>query len=74
MASKPKGEIKQLTEAEIGKPGRARYRSAIGTDGKVVRVRVTDPNSPTFTADLLSMFRANVKRARQENKALGLDV
>lgn len=74
MASKPKDQIRLLTEAEIGKPGRAKFRTAIGLDGNTVRVRVIDPNSPTFTADFLSMFRANVKRARQENKALGLDV
>ena len=58
----------------IGKPSAPRYRTAIGPDGNQVRIRVIDPNSPTFTADLLSSFRANVKRARKESKALGLDV
>lgn len=59
---------------DVGKPSRPRYRTAVGVDGKTVRIRVVDPNSPTFTADLLSMFKANVRRARAENKALGLDV
>jgi hypothetical protein len=72
MASKPKIDIEHV--AEVGKPGKPRYRTAIGPDGEKVKVRIVDPNSPTFTADFLSMFRANVKHARQENKALGLDV
>jgi hypothetical protein len=58
---------------EIGKASPARYRTAIGPDGKRQRIRVIDPDSPTFSADLLSMFRANVRKARAENKALGLD-
>jgi hypothetical protein len=72
MASNPKPEI--VDKIDIGKAGPARYRTAIGPDGKKVRIRMIDPNSPTFTADLLSSFRANVRRARAENRALGLDV
>lgn len=72
MASKPKNQI--VDKIDIGEPSRPRYRTAIGPDGKKVRIRMLDPNSPTFTADLLSSFRANVRRARAENKALGLDV
>lgn len=72
MPTKP--EIQFVDKIDIGKPGRPRYRTAIGPDGKKVRIRMLDPNSPTFTADFLSSFRANVKRARAENKALGLDV
>jgi hypothetical protein len=73
MATQPKIELVE-GPIEIGKPGRPRYRTAIGPDGKPVRIRMLDPNSATFTADLLSSFRANVRRARAENKALGLDV
>lgn len=70
--SKPK--IVLTDKIDVGKPGPRRYRTAIGSDGKRVRIRVIDPNSPTFTADFLDMFRANVRKARAENKALGLDV
>ena len=73
MASKPKDEIVD-GPVNIGKASKPRYRTAIGPDGQAMRVRIVDPNSPTFTADFLSMFRSNVKRARQENKALGLDI
>jgi len=59
---------------DIGKPSRPRYRTALDANGNKVRIRMLDPNSPTFTADFLSSFRANVRRARAENKALGLDV
>lgn len=59
---------------DAGKASKPRYRTAIGPNGKKVRIRVLDPNSPTFTADLLSSFKANVRKARAENKALGLDV
>ena len=47
---------------------------ATAPDGSKVRIRTIDADSPTFTADLLDMFRENVRRARAENKALGLDV
>lgn len=72
MAAKPKIEI--VESIDIGKPSKPRYRTAVGPDGQNVRIRMLDPNSPTFTADFLSSFRANVRRARAENKALGLDV
>ena len=73
MATKPeinfvKGPI------DVGKPSRRRYRVATAPDGSKVRIRTIDADSPTFTADLLDMFRENVRRARAENKALGLDV
>ncbi len=73
MASKPKVRIVE-GPIDIGKPAAPRYRTAIGPDGNNVRIRVMDPNSPTFTADFLSSFRANVRRARADNKKLGLDV
>lgn len=72
MASKPKIEI--ADKVEVGKPSKPRYRTAVGPDGKNVRIRILDPNAPTFTADFLANFRANVRRARAENRALGLDV
>lgn len=70
--AKPK--ITMTDKIDVGKPSRPRYRTALGPDGKPVRIRLLDPNSPTFTADFLSSFRANVRKARAENRALGLDV
>lgn len=52
-----------------GKPAKPRYRTA-SNDGERFRVRVVDADSPTFGADFLSAFRANVRRARQENLLL----
>lgn len=72
MASKMKLEIVD-GPLDAGKPSSPRYRTAIGPDGKQVRVRTLDPNSATFAADFLSSFRANVRLARAENRALGLD-
>ena len=77
MATQPVQDRPRVTivdKIDVGKPGRARYRTALNGDGQPVRIRVLDPNSPTFSADFLSSFRANVRRARAENKALGLDV
>jgi hypothetical protein len=59
---------------DAGKASKPRYRTALGPDGEKVRIRMLDPNSPSFTADFLSSFKANVRKARAENKALGLDV
>ena len=67
-------KIIKTSEIDVGKPGRPRYRTAVGPNGEQVRIRLLDPNSPTFTADFLSSFRANVRKARAENRALGLDV
>lgn len=52
-----------------GKPGKPRYRTA-SNDGARFRVRVVDADSPTFGADFLAAFRANVRRARAENQLL----
>lgn len=72
MASKAKLEIVD-GPLDVGKPSPPRYRTAVGPDGATVRVRTLDPNSSTFSADFLSSFRANVRRARAETRALGLD-
>lgn len=72
MASKAKLEIVD-GPLDVGKPSPPRYRTAVGPNGTKVRVRTLDPNSSTFSADFLSSFRANVRRARAETKALGLD-
>ena len=53
----------------VEKPGKAKYRTA-RSEGKVVRVRVVDADSPTFGADFEAAFRANVRRARQDNRAV----
>jgi hypothetical protein len=55
-----------------GKPSRAKYRTA-ERDGKRVRLRVVDADGPRFTADLHATFAANVRRARDENRALDGD-
>lgn len=52
-----------------GKPGKPRYRIA-HKDGKAVRIRVIDADSPDFAAQFLSAFRSSVRKARKENKAL----
>ena len=55
-----------------GRPSKAKYRTA-ERDGKRVRLRVVDADSPHFTADLHASFAANVRRARSENRALDDD-
>lgn len=52
-----------------GKAGKARYRTSY-KDGKAVRIRVIDAESPNFTAEFLSAFRSSVRKARKENKSL----
>jgi hypothetical protein len=52
-----------------GKPGKVRYRTA-HKDGKPVRIRVLDADSPDFAAQFLSAFRSSVRKARKENKSL----
>ncbi|HEX8554461.1 MAG TPA: hypothetical protein VF695_07120 [Sphingomonas sp.] len=48
------------------KSSKPRYRMAV-SDGQSVRVRVVNADSPTFGADFVSAFRANVRRVRKEN-------
>lgn len=55
-----------------GKPGKAKYRTA-ERDGKRVRLRVVDADSPRFTADFHASFAASVRRARTENRTLDDD-
>lgn len=55
-----------------GKPSKPKYRTA-ERDGKRVRLRVVDADGPHFTADLHASFAANVRRARDENRALKRD-
>jgi hypothetical protein len=55
-----------------GKPSKPKYRTA-EREGKRVRLRVIDADSPSFTADLQSSFAASVRRARSENRALDSD-
>lgn len=54
---------------DLGRPSKPRYRTA-HVDGRKVRIRIVDADSPTFDADFLSSFRANVRHARAENRAL----
>jgi hypothetical protein len=44
-----------------------RFRNA---SGKYAQLTVLDANSATFGTDLLNVFRANVAKARRENKRL----
>jgi hypothetical protein len=55
-----------------GKPGKPKYRTAI-CEGAHVRLRVIDADSPRFTAGLQASFAANVRRARDEDRAVGVD-
>lgn len=50
-----------------GKPSKPRYRTA-EREGKRVRLRVVDADSPTFAADFQASFAANVRRVRHENR------
>lgn len=64
---------RKIVEASLdpGKASNPTYRTAI-VDGKKVRIRVIDVDSPTFSADLLAGFRSSIRQVRKENKALGL--
>ncbi|MEA3030804.1 MAG: hypothetical protein QOG13_2129 [Sphingomonadales bacterium] len=55
-----------------GKPSKAKYRT-VERDGKRVRLRVVDADSPRFTADFHASFAANVRRVRDESRALDGD-
>lgn len=50
--------------------GSVREKRLRNSKGKVVRVLSLDANSPTFIDDLTTVFKRNVRRARQENKRL----
>lgn len=54
---------------KVGPAGKPRFRTAT-KDGKTVRLRIIDADSPRFAADLQSAFAANVRRARSENREL----
>jgi hypothetical protein len=54
-----------------GKASKPTYRTAT-VDGKKVRIRVIDVESPTFSADLLAGFRSSIRQVRKENRELGL--
>jgi hypothetical protein len=56
---------------DAGKPSKPKYRTA-RVNGRSFRVRVIDADSPTFAADFGSAFKANVRRARQDNRAVSL--
>ena len=47
----------------------AKKTIATPTD-ETVTVRIVQGNSPTFTDDLLAVFRANVREARRKNAAV----
>lgn len=55
-----------------GRPSKPKFRT-VERDGKRVRLRVVDADSPNFAADFHASFAANVRRARHENRALDAD-
>jgi hypothetical protein len=57
---------------ETGKPSKPKFR-VVRKDGQVVKLRVIDADSPSFSADLTASFQANVRRARKENRAIEKD-
>ena len=71
MVAKP--EIQFVDKIDIGKPGRPRYRTAVGPDGKNVRIRILDPNAPTFTAFFLSRQR-QARTSRKQSAGVGRQV
>ncbi|KAA9019082.1 MULTISPECIES: hypothetical protein [Sphingobium] len=54
---------------DLGKPGKPKYRT-VHKDGKVVKLRVVDADSPNFGAEFLASFKASVRKAREENRAI----
>lgn len=66
-----KKQVIQVVKGQLdpGKPGKPKYRS-VELDGKRLRLRVVDADSPRFAADFQASFTANVRRARNENRAL----
>lgn len=61
----------QLVDGPInpGKAGKARYRT-VRKDGRSIRFRVIDADSPDFAADFHASFAASVRRARDDNRKL----
>jgi hypothetical protein len=57
---------------DVGKPGKPKYRT-VHKDGQAIRLRVVDADSPNFGAEFLASFRASVRKARAENRALKKD-
>jgi transcriptional regulator with XRE-family HTH domain len=55
------------TEGLPDAPARKRFKTS---SGKYAEVRVLDANTATFGNDLLSVFRENVTKAREENQRL----
>jgi hypothetical protein len=64
--------IEVVGPLDPGKPSKPKFRTA-QKDGKRVRLRVIDADSPSFAADFQASFAANVRRARSENRALEED-
>ena len=54
---------------DLGKPGKPKYRT-VRHDGKLVKLRVVDADSPRFGAEFEASFRASVRKAREENRAI----
>ncbi len=54
---------------KIEKAGKAKYRVARSGD-QTVKVRVVDADSPAFGAEFFEAFKANVRRARKDNRSL----
>ena len=50
------------------KTSSVRHKTMRTVDGKYVRVVSLDANSETFVDDLTTVFKINVRKAREENK------
>lgn len=55
------------TKAEI-KPSDLPTRIVRAPDGTIIRKKVVQADSPTFSQDLLAAFRSNVRRIRAEQR------
>lgn len=54
------------------KPSDLPTKTVRGTDGKVVRMKVVQAESPTLPYDLLAAFRSNVKRIKANRRKQAL--
>ncbi len=66
-----------ITTLDQPKPmsGRSsRWKTVKAANGDRIRLRVLDAESDAFADDLLHAFRANVRRAREENRKVSAKV
>ena len=59
-----------IAKIESRTPAPAKAQTVRDSAGKAHRVRVVDVNSASFGDDLLAVIKANVTRARKQNREL----